>query len=204
LNKTDGDDKGLLQIFHDDIIDWCAGRMWYVRVPLLAFMVWIAFNQFVYPSYFSLFSGINLGIHEGGHLIFRSLGEFLHAAGGTILQLMAPLATIGMFLKQRDYFGVSVAFAWLSTNFYEIARYMADAEKLELDLVTVGDSGGIVQHDWRFLFTRMGLLEQCEGVAWLTRQLGLFSILFAIVFGAWVLYLMAVTPAKPRNISTGI
>jgi hypothetical protein len=61
-----------------------------------------------------------------------------------------------------------------------------------------------VKHDWRELFTKLGLLPHCETIAWMTRQLGLFSMLFGIIFGAWLLYLMATLPVKKRSIATGI
>jgi hypothetical protein len=140
VTGAEDEPQTILQRLRADIEQWCAGGLWQVRVPLLLFMAWIGYKQLTDAHYSSLFAAINLGIHEAGHLLFSSLGEFLHIAGGTILQLMAPTASMIMFLKQRDYFGIAVCFAWLSTNFYEIARYQADAEVLLLDLVTVGDS----------------------------------------------------------------
>ena len=38
-------------------------------------------------EYESIFGGINLAIHEGGHLFFMGFGsDFLAVAGGTLLQ----------------------------------------------------------------------------------------------------------------------
>src|ERR1700759_3108015 len=158
----------------DDIPDWCRGRWWPVRIPLLLYFAYMGACQFADPHYASLFGGINLGIHEGGHLLFRSGGQFLYVAGGTILQLFAPLASMIMFFRQRDYFAIAICFGWLSTNLAGVGVYMADAEKMILPLVTVGDSP-IVTHDWRFLFTKLGLLSQCETIGGMTRWLAHLS-----------------------------
>ena len=53
--------------------------------------------------YYGLFDGINLGIHEGGHLLFRPFGEFLCIADGTICQLAAPGVSIRSSLPGGGY-----------------------------------------------------------------------------------------------------
>jgi hypothetical protein len=186
---------------HQDMLDWCRGRSALARIPLLLFFVYIGVRQFWNPMYNSLFGGINLGIHEGGHLLFSAVGEFICVAGGTFLQLFAPIASMVMFLKQRDYFAISVCFGWLSTNIMGVSVYMADAEKMVLPLVTVGNhNGGIVKHDWRFLFTKFGLLNQCEAIGWLTRQTGNISMLVCLSLGGWLLWQMykLPPPEKPK------
>ena len=181
----------------DDVRDWCRGRMWVVRIPLLLYFCYIGIKQFGDPMYTSIFGGLNLGIHEGGHLLFRSGGQFLYVAGGTILQLFAPLASMIMFFRQRDYFAIAVCLGWLGTNFAGVGLYMADAEKMVLPLVTVGDSP-IVTHDWRFLFTKFGLLSHCEGIGGLMRGLGHLSILFCVIAGSWLCWMMYRLPPKPK------
>ena len=57
--------------------------------------------------YSSIFDGINLVIHEAGHLAFSYFGELLEIAGGTILQLMAPIVAAFAFYRQKDYFAVT-------------------------------------------------------------------------------------------------
>ena len=175
-------DKSLLQRFYDDVVDWCKEKSWPLRVPVLLFMAYIGARHFLDPAYWSIFGAINLGIHEGGHLLFRSGGEFICVAGGTVLQLAAPCAAMIVFLKQRDYFGIAFCFGWLDTNLMSIGVYMSDAEKMELPLVTVG-GGDEVIHDWRYLFTKLGLLSHCTEIGWLTIQLG--NLAMAVCLGSW-------------------
>ncbi|MFH0939384.1 MAG: hypothetical protein V1899_08905 [Planctomycetota bacterium] len=180
----------VLYRYHADMHDWCRGRLWLVRLPLWLFLTYVAVNQLRNDEYRSIFGGISLGIHEGGHLLMRGLGHFLHIFGGTLLEVMAPVGAMIMFLKQRDYFGISVGLGWLSTVLYSVGYYMADAEKMELPLVTVGDAQGIVKHDWRELFSMFGVLEQCETIGWLTCRVGDFSMLICLIVGGWLMWRM--------------
>ena len=188
--------SGVVEWFKADISEWCTGRSWAVRLPLWLFFAYVGARQFADNMYPSLFGGINLGIHEGGHLLFRAFGEFLCIAGGTILQLAAPLISMFVFLKQRDYFGIAICFGWLSTNLINVGVYMSDALDMALPLVTVGDNGGLVTHDWRYLFTKLGLLSQCRTVGWLTIQLGNLSMLVCLAGAAWLMWKMFAAPKK--------
>jgi hypothetical protein len=188
----------LFQHFKEDAIDWCHGRMWFVRVPLWIFLAYVGVKLFIDPAYWSVFNYLNLGIHEGGHLIFKSLGMFIGIAGGSFLQCFVPCASMLMFIKQRDYFGLAVCYGWLSTNLYGVALYMYDADKLQLQLVTVGDANFII-HDWNWLFAKMGVLNHCEKFAWIVRQMGLLSMLIALGLGAWLMWQMYKHPEAPKR-----
>ena len=189
-----------MQALVNDAREWCNGRMALLRLPLWLYLAYIGVRQFTSPvEYNSLFGGINLGIHEGGHLLFRAFGEFIHIAGGTIAQLGAPLITMALFFKQRDYFGVAVALGWLSTNLINVGVYMADAQDMVLPLVTVGGSGDqIVGHDWRYLLTKTGLLSYDKGLGLLTRGLGTLAMLVALAAGAWLMWEMSRADGKRR------
>lgn len=187
--------RSMTERIADDMREWCAGRSWVARVPLLLFLAYIFVRQLENSEYSSLFGAINLGIHEGGHLLFRSGGQFLHVAGGTFLQLLAPAASMVMFYRQRDYFAIAVCLGWLSTNFVGIGVYMADAEKMELPLVTVGDAA-FVTHDWRFLLSKFGLLSQCEGLGGLAKLIGHVCMAGGLALGIWLLIQMYRRPVK--------
>ena len=168
---------------------WCAGRCWPGRALLVLWFAWVAWHHAADDMYTSLFGMLNLGIHELGHMVFRPGGEFLHVAGGTILQLLVPLISIVMFLRQRDYFALSLSGVWLSTNLYNVATYMADARVQILPLVTPG--GGHAEHDWYHLFIRMGLLSHDTAIAAAVRVAAFIIIWSSIAAGAWMCYLMA-------------
>lgn len=172
----------------DDARQWCRGRSPWVRAPLLAWGAWILLRHLGSEDYRSLFAGLNLGIHELGHLVLLPLGMTMHMLGGTLAQLAAPLVGVLMFLRQRDYFAVTFAFLWLGTNLFEIAVYAGDARARELPLVS--PFAGEPLHDWHYLLSKLGLLEWDGVVAGMFRFGGALSILAFVAAGAWLLVQM--------------
>jgi len=110
-------------------------------------------------------------------------------AGGTILQLAAPLASAIMFIRQPDYFALCFCGVWLSTNLYNVARYVEDARTQVLPLVTVG--GGDAIHDWHYLLSRMNILSWDTTIATFIRIVAFISMWGSIAAGIWMLWLMA-------------
>ena len=122
----------MIRLFIEEAIEWCRGRNWIVRAPLLAYLVYVLVRHVSDPLYSSILGGLNLGIHELGHMVFSFLGQTMMIAGGTIMQLAIPVFAVFNFYRQRDYFAIAVSFGWLSTNFFNIATYIADARRQEL------------------------------------------------------------------------
>jgi hypothetical protein len=178
--------------------EWCRGRFWPLRLAFLAFLGYVGVRHLADPKYASIFAGLNLGIHEAGHLLFSWTGsDFLNAAGGTILQLSAPVIAACMFLRQHDFFAVCVMGPWLATNLYECARYIGDARLQALTLVSVG--GGDAQHDWHYLLGRMGLLSYDTTLAALVR-IGAFACMWGgLLLGAYLIVRMALPAKKARK-----
>lgn len=124
---------------------------------------------------------VNLVVHEGGHLLFGWFGATLGLWGGTLLQLLVPLALACFFVFQRQPAGTTFAAFFFFENFLPIATYMADARAQELPLVTVGDPevGG---HDWFQIFSSLGLLEHDTAIGGVVRVLGWLGMLATV---AW-------------------
>lgn len=177
----------------ETIEGWCEGRFWPVRAVLLAWVVYIGGRHLNDPDYSSLFGGLNLAVHEAGHLLFRWSGsEFLTVAGGTILQLAAPIGSALMFIRQPDYFAVCICGGWLATNLYNVATYVADARELVLPLVTVGDGECIeICHDWHYLLLNMNLLTLDTTIAKWIRIFAFLVLWGSIAGGAWMVWVMA-------------
>jgi hypothetical protein len=171
---------------------WCKGRSWFIRLPVWLYLAYVGWLQYQDPeNYASLFSGINLGIHEGGHLLFRPFGiDVLHVAGGTIAQLGAPIISMVILWQQRDYFGLTFCLGWLSTNLIGVGVYMADARALELPLVSAEGGGGPTIHDWNWLFGYFGLLNDDVAIGLATRGLGSAVMILALLTGAWIMWEM--------------
>jgi hypothetical protein len=124
-------------------------------------------------------------VHEGGHLLFRWFGsEFLMVAGGTILQLAAPLMLGIYFVWQRQVMGTAFCLFFMFEQFLPIATYMADARAQELPLLTVGDADYVI-HDWNYLFTALGVLDHDVQIAHTFRAMGWIGM-FAVV--GWMIF----------------
>jgi hypothetical protein len=175
----------------DDIHAWCRGKSWLARLPVWLYLLYVGVQQYENPEFWSIFSGINFGIHEGGHILLRPFGDLPHVAGGTLLQLAAPIAAMVILGKQPDYFGVAFGFGWLSTNMIGVGYYMADARAQALPLATAEGGGGVPMHDWNYLFGRFGLLPYDETIGLAVRGAAVVVMLAALVFGAWLMLEMA-------------
>ena len=179
---------GLLARLKDDAQDWCAQASWLPRLPLLALIAYWAVRHLSDTEYAGVMGGLNFGIHEFGHVLFSPFGQFLAIAGGSLSQCAAPLIGAAMFLRQRDYFAIAVALAWLGTNLFDVASYVADARTRTLPLVGLGS--GEPLHDWNYLLGKLGLLRSDQTLAALLRLGGGLSFALALSGGGWLLIRM--------------
>ena len=121
------------------------------RVVVVALAVYVAWLAFGYRYHF--LDGVNLLIHEAGHVVFSPLGQTMSVAGGTILQLLFPLAFVVHFWRRGQRFAAAICGVWASESLMYTARYLGDAQAQELPLI-----GGHI-HDWNYLLGQAGLLE---------------------------------------------
>jgi hypothetical protein len=179
--------------------DYCRGRSWWWRLLIL---VWFGHELVRYLSddhYGSLLSPLNLGIHEFGHLIFSWAPQFVVVAGGSFVQLAAPVFGLWNFYRQDDLFSMTLCFGWLSTNLFEVARYQADARAMQLDLVSPFGSGDTVIHDWNYLFFHTGLLDYDTLIAAFTKCLAVGAMLIGLSAGGWMIVQMMISPGQHKN-----
>ena len=115
------------------------------------------------PDRFHWPDALDLPIHETGHIVFGWGGEVLASLGGTLFQLIVPLAFVIYFWRRKDRHAASVALWWVGQNCFNIARYIADARAQELPLVGGGE------HDWAFLLASWRLLPQDTAIAYYAR-----------------------------------
>lgn len=132
---------------------------------------------------FLLVDSVNLIVHEAGHLLFGWFGRTLGLWGGTLLQLLVPLALALYFAVDRQTTGAAFAGFLFFENLLYISVYMADARARILPLVTVGDpeAGG---HDWFQIFSRLGMLRYDTRIAAVVRTLGWLGMLAMV---GWLL-----------------
>lgn len=135
----------------------------------------------------SFLHGANLAFHEFGHLFFRPFGEFMTILGGSLFQVLLPLALLALFaVRQRDNFAAAVALWWCGQNFVDLAPYIRDAEYRVLPLV---GGGGEESHDWGNLLTTMKAVDSCYALARASFMLGVLVMLAALAWGAHLLWL---------------
>ena len=151
--------------------------MRYVRLAItLALALYgVAILRAVEPGAFV--DHVNLAIHEAGHLVFAPFGDTMHWLGGTLLQLLVPLAFCIYFVREADEHGASVALWWVAENCWHIAVYIRDAEAMELPLVGGGE------HDWNTLLTAWGLMGSYVRIADTVRLVGVGLFVLSIVWG---------------------
>jgi hypothetical protein len=159
----------------------------YPRLALTVMLALYAIPLMRHPEAGSFLDGLDLAIHESGHLVFAMFGEVIHAAGGTLFQLIVPATFLGYFVRNNDRHAATVALWWMAQNLWNISVYVRDARVQELPLVGGGE------HDWAFLLGRFGLLAHDQGIGRGVHALGTILCLAAI--GGGVLFSLRAQPA---------
>jgi hypothetical protein len=162
------------------------GLDWRPRAILVPILAWFAWSHTIDPGYRGIYAGINLALHEAGHLFLTWFGSsLLMVAGGTLFEVGIPLLIAVYFWRHGDVAGAIVGVFWFGTALLSVAPYMADARAQALPLVSVG--GGPVGHDWYLLLDAVGMLEQDRATARLVRAGGLLTLWGATVAMAMML-----------------
>ena len=146
------------------------------RVLTVALFLWGAYDL-AHPGRGTMLDGVDLAIHETGHLVFNPFGEFVGFAGGTLFQLIMPLVFVGYFWRRGDRHAASIALWWVGQNCGHIATYVADARAQELPLVGGGE------HDWFYLLSATGHLPDDQGIARSIRSAGVLLVVGSTVWG---------------------
>lgn len=142
-----------------------------------------------------LLSGINLAIHEFGHMLFQPfgipiLGDTMVILGGSLSQVMFPLIFVGYFLygkkEHRDTHAATICLWWASMNVLSVAVYAADARARQLMLIT-GATGedDPDSHDFFNLFAQWGVLNRDTIYAGRLRALAFLMFATSVVIGLW-------------------
>ncbi len=199
--ERSGTEAGRYASLRSAVTSRVAGADWRPRAVLLPVLAWLFWKHLVDPDYHGIVSGLNLALHEAGHmaLVWPQMWfgwDLLMVAGGTLFEVGIPAAVAVYFWRQRDPFGATVALFWMGTAMLDVAPYAADARAQLLPLVSVG--GGPVGHDWYIMLEAWGLLDQDQRIGVLFRGAGLLCLAGSIVAGILVLRWMAGAPAAEK------
>jgi hypothetical protein len=129
------------------------------------------------PDTYRWLDSLDLAIHEAGHLVFSFGGETLTILGGTLLQLLVPLAFVIALWRQGDRHGATIPLWWMGQNCWNISVYIKDARAQELPLVGGGE------HDWTHLLGQAGWLARDQVIGGWVYFTGVVLYAAAIVLG---------------------
>ena len=146
-----------------------------VAVIASLYFFWCAYD----PYQWHLIDGVNLVIHEAGHLIFSPLGEFMMIAGGSLFQVIMPAIFVGYFWYNSKYYSAALVLFWVGESILNVSVYAGDSLALQLPLL--GGEGSV--HDWNYLLSSLNLLPATARIAGAIRLLGTTAILLA-AFGS--------------------
>lgn len=145
-------------------------------VLLAALAVYGAWLIFAYRYHF--LDGVNLLFHEAGHVFFGFFGQGMHFLGGTLGQLVFPIATALHFAREGRAFEAAVCVLWLGESLMYTAMYVGDARARALPLVNDG------VHDWSWLLGRSGLLDHAEALGTSLHAIASLVVIAALLFAA--------------------
>jgi hypothetical protein len=146
-----------------------------VAVIATLYFFWCAYD----PYQWHLIDGVNLVIHEAGHLIFSPFGEFMMIAGGSLFQVIMPALFVGYFWYNRKYYSAALVLFWVGQSILNVSVYAGDSLALQLPLLGGQDS----VHDWNYLLNSLNLLPATAKIAGAIRLLGTIAIALA-AFGS--------------------
>jgi hypothetical protein len=160
------------------------------RWLLVALLGWWTVRFAVHPLDAGVVNGsflhlVNLPFHEAGHVLFAPFGALLMALGGSLLQVMVPLACALAFLQRQDAFGAWVCGWWAGQNLIDLAPYIADARALQLVLIGGMTGAEVEGHDWEFILQSLGWLHLDRRIALTAHLFGSLAMVSAVAGAAW-------------------
>jgi len=158
------------------------------RPTLIAWMSFYVLLLLYLAAHFSsltLLDNVHLVTHEGGHLLFRWLGEKPELWGGTILQLLVPALLAWAFAVRGDLPGTTFCAVGFFHSLTGVASYMIDALQRELPLVTVGAPADEAEHDWVHIFGDLGVLPHAIQIGNTVRLLAWCGLLGTMAWFWW-------------------
>ena len=162
----------------------------YVRWLLVALLTWWTVRfvshpldaQLVMDSFLHL---VNLPFHEAGHVLFSPFGSFMTALGGSLLQIVIPLACAISFLRRDDRFAVCVCAWWVGQNLIDLAPYIGDARALQLVLIGGATGAEVEGHDWEAILQSLGWLRLDRQLAMGAHVLGSIVMVTSLAGAGW-------------------
>jgi hypothetical protein len=161
-----------------------------LRAALLLLVGWLFLRLLAAPmgGYdVPILEMVNLVFHEAGHILFIPFGSFMTSLGGSLTQVLIPLACAAAFHGKADRFAAALGVWWAGQSLVDLAPYVADARALQLVLLGGRTGAEVEGHDWEAILGALGWLNHDVALGRACRLLGLAVMLGAIGWAAWTL-----------------
>ena len=163
------------------------------RAGILALLFWWTWRLVPHPLDWTRINAsflhlVNLPFHEAGHIVFSPFGEFMTVFGGSLLQVVVPIACAVAFARRDDWFGLAVACWWAGENLVDLGPYIADARALQMPLLGGATGTEVEGHDWEAILLRIGWLHLDRSLGIGAHVAGSILMLGALVLGTWILF----------------
>jgi hypothetical protein len=155
---------------------WKTTAQWVAAATITLLLAWLTYSH---DGWIPFLSGVDLAIHEFGHLLTFWAPALLCSFAGSFLQVAAPLGLAAYFWWRKDRFAVIVCGAWAAESLNNVSVYVGDAQRMILPLF--GDDGSGAGHDWHNILRDVGLLGETQQIAAVVRAASV--LLFAIAIG---------------------
>jgi hypothetical protein len=143
------------------------------RLILASVLILYGLACAISPQTWRFLDGVNLLIHEAGHVLWGFDGYYLRVLGGTLTQILMPLAFVVYFALKRQRFAAFAVLFWVAQSLFNVYVYANDAVIESLPLV--GGEGTI--HDWHYLLNEIGWLRYTRAVAGTIYVVGLLTLI---------------------------
>jgi hypothetical protein len=167
-------------------------RIWFGRLAALGlFAVWgtaMLLSKMTDPPVLLHLTVILF--HEAGHVLFTPFGDALRVAGGTLGQLLMPLACAVSLHRRGDNFGAAICCAWTAMSGMDASVYAYDAADPVLPLIG-GGTGADSFHDFVFLFDRYHQLGHARGWARAMKAVSAIGLYASFAWAGVLLYLQS-------------
>ncbi len=161
-----------------------------VRWTLL-FVLWPMRQDVIGASFLHL---INLPFHEAGHILFSPFGDLMTALGGSLMQVIVPVACgIAFLTTSLNPFGAAVMAWWAGENLLDVAMYIDDARTLKLVLLGGFTGAEVEGHDWEHILVVTNALARDHQIANAAQLLGTLLMLVGLGWGAFLAFSRSTT-----------
>jgi hypothetical protein len=142
----------------------------------------------VTPDHWSAMDSVNVMVHEAGHFFAGVNGGAVALLGGTVLQLLLPLALTAYCTVKDDEHAASLGVWWVGQSYLTLSTYMTNGIPASLPVSASGAD------DWSALFVRWDVVSLGAQYAQLSRGFGALIMLVATMWG-----IFRAAEAQPRR-----